>query len=372
MTPISSASESQPAVSRRGWLKTLAVSSTATLLPGSLRAIGAAKSNKGMILQRRCKPTLTPVGLNHDDTLRLVLRDGRPWEMTLLKTSAEVTERQYARYGYHDAGHESGDISAYAFECDLRINGKEHHLRREVGTQAAFYEPWEIDGVRIWFDAVSCAFKAKGGFMVEKDWRAGLLCKPDHEARFAVQQADLPICPEPLRSWYPNETGRIDIRQCYNGEDCWMGPYGGAAAHAGLDINMKAGTILSAPISFDDHYLCKSIAAGFNNNSWRGVRRWPDGSEWWLQSAHLIQMLVPERTPLKAGTAYSTTAGVRVGRHEHTHFVFRVLDQGGDYFLDPWILFREMYSDSRAGRTGGALTAGVQTRSSGLGHFPDT
>src|SRR5437763_1313242 len=84
---------------------------------------------------------------------------------------------------------------------------------------------------------------------------------------------------------------------------------------------------------------CHATTAGFNNNRWRGVRRWPDGSEWWLQTHHLIQMLVPERTPLKAGTPYATTAGVFVGAHEHTHFMFRVMDQGGEYWLDPWILF---------------------------------
>jgi len=58
-------------------------------------------------------------------------------------------------------------------------------------------------------------------------------------------------------------------------------------------------------------------------------------------------MLVPERTALKAGTRYATTAGVLAGSHEHTHFMFRVLDQGGDYPLDPWILFWEMFRQRR-------------------------
>ncbi|MCX8035840.1 MAG: hypothetical protein N3D11_02065 [Candidatus Sumerlaeia bacterium] len=144
-----------------------------------------------------------------------------------------------------------------------------------------------------------------------------------------------------------HDAGRIDIRDCYNGEDCWMGPYNGGAAHCGLDINMKAGTVLTAPISFDTHYLFNSVAAGFNNNRWRGVRHWPDGSEWWLQSHHLIRMLVPERTTLAAGTPYATTAGVMVGAHEHTHFVFRIHEQGGDYLLDPWILFWEIFRCQR-------------------------
>ena len=286
-------------------------------------------------MQRRAKPTLTPFGLNHSETLRFILHDGGAWEMTLLKTSAEVVQRK------------GSGITAYAFDCDVEINGKAHNLRREVGTQASFYEPWEIDGVRLWFDAASCAFKDDGGFMLEKDAGLGFLCKPNHKARFAVQEATMSICPEPIKPWYPNESGRIDIHDCYNGEDCWMGPFEGKSAHCGLDINMKAGTTLTAPIAFDDHYLFNHTAAGFNNNRWRGVRRWRDGSEWWLQTHHLIQMLVPERTALKAGTSYATSAGVFVGAHQHTHFMFRVLEQGGDYLLDPWILFWEIFRRQR-------------------------
>ncbi|MCX5682456.1 MAG: hypothetical protein NT049_02070 [Planctomycetota bacterium] len=335
-----------PAATRRRFLKVLAVSAAALAWPRRGRAADGQDAGKGRVVERKAKPTLTPFGLNHNDTLRFTLRDGRAWEMTLLGTSAEVTQR-------------ARGISAYAFDCDLRVNGTPRHLRREVGTQASFYEPWEIDGVRLWFDAAACAFKEAGGFMLEKDWLGGLVCQPPHKARFAVQEAALPICPEPLKPWYPNETGQINIRDCYNGEDCWMGPYEGTSAHCGLDINMKAGTILSAPIAFDDHYYFNTTEAGFNNNRWRGVRRWPDGSQWWLQSHHLIRMLVPERTPLAAGAPYATTAGVHIGSHEHTHFIFRVLEQGGDYLLDPWILFREM-RDGRAAQAIGAVLSLVQ------------
>ncbi len=302
------------------------------------------------MLLRASKPTLTPFGLHHGESLRFTLRSGAVWEMTLLDTSAEVIARDYARYGNPDTGHGTGDISAYAFSCAVRINGHDYTLRREVGTQASFYEPWEIDGLHLWFDAAACIFTQAGGFMVEKDWRGGLLCAPDHAARFVVQEADLPLCPEPLHPWYPNPTGRLDIRDCYHGEDCWMGPYGGIAAHCGLDINMPAGTVLTAPLSCDDHCLIRSTAAGYNNNRWRGRRRWPDGSEWWLETAHQIEMLAPERTPLAAGRPYATAAGVFVGNFEHTHFNFRVIEQGGDYMLDPWILFWEIF---RQGTTDG-------------------
>ena len=295
------------------------------------------------VFYRTAKPTLTPIGLNHGDALRFTLSDGREWEMELVSTSAEVTARNYAAHKYSDSGHEGGDISAYAFYCDISINGRKLSLHREVGTQKSFYEPVEVDGVRIWFDAASCAFKDSGGFMAEKDWRSGLICKPSQHARFALQESTRSICPEPLHMWYPNKSRRLDIADCYNGEDCWMGPYNGAGAHGGLDVNMPAGTVLSAPITFDNHYLFNSTASGFNNNRWRGIRRWQDGSEWWLQTHHQIDMLVPERTPLAAGTPYATTAGVWVGSHEHTHFVFRIIEQGGDYLLDPWILLGETF-----------------------------
>ena len=103
----------------------------------------------------------------------------------------------------------------------------------------------------------------------------------------------MPICPEPLHPWYPNESGMLHIGDCYNGEDCWMGPYGGAAAHCGLDINMQAGTVLTTPFALDDQYLYNAVASGFTNNRWRGRRRWPDGSTWWVQTHHLIDMLLP-------------------------------------------------------------------------------
>lgn len=296
-----------------------------------------------MILERAAKETLTPFGLNKGDTLRFRLGGG-VWEMTLLSTRSEVTARGFT--AYHDPGHAHGDISAYAFDADVRINGREHTLRREVGTQASFYEPWEIDGVRLWFDAAACAFKDRGGFIEEKDWKTACLCKPAHETRFAAQRADLAICPEPLHPWYPNPERQISIRNCYHGEDCWMGPYNGGAAHCGLDINMPAGTVLTAPISFDDHYLAHSTAAGFGNNRWRGVRRWPDGSQWQLQTSHLIAMLAPEHTPLPRGAQYATAAGTAVGMHEHTHFSFRVFEQGGEYLLDPWILFWAAFRDA--------------------------
>ncbi len=300
-----------------------------------------------MLLQRKIKPTITPCLLDPGDTLQLTLSSGRIWEMSLKEATATVVSRGFDRY--HDGGHASGDITVYAFEAVVTINGTEHLMRREVGSDASFYEPWHIDGVRVWFDAAACTYKDAGGFMEEKDWRSETICKPQRLTRWAVQEEGKSICPATLHDWYPNPSGRLSIQDCYTGEDCWMGPYNGGAAHGGLDINMPAGTLLSTPIDLDDHYLFHSAAAGFNNNRWIGSRRWPDGSDWQLTTSHLIEMTVKERTPLAAGTPYATTAGTRVGQREHTHFKWRVNEQGGSYWLDPWIMLYETWEQRKTG-----------------------
>ncbi len=295
-----------------------------------------------MELRRSAKPSLTPIELNHEDTLCFRLSDETVWEMLLLDTGAEVVERKYAQ---KCAPSEEGDISVYAFWARVVINGQEHELRREVGTQQSFYEPWELDGVHLWFDAADAAFSARGGFMQEKDWLSGQICQPRKRARFAVQEANRSVCPEPVALWYTNPELSLNIEDCYRGEDCWMGPYNGAKAHGGLDINMPAGTFLFAPINFDNQFYFNSLNAGYANNRWRGVRRWPDSSQWMLQSHHLISLQVEQNRPLNRGEFYATTAGVLPGAREHTHFVFRVIEQEGEYLLDPWILFWQMFRD---------------------------
>lgn len=155
------------------------------------------------------------------------------------------------------------------------------------------------------------------------------------------------VCPERTAWWYPEKKDHIDVRQCYRGEDVWMGPYNGTGAHGGLDINMRSGTPLFAPIDFDDHYLFDSLKKGNNNNRWRGVRKWKNGATWWLHAHHLNKMVLPEHTPLPRGRKYAKTAGVHIGVKEHTHFVFRVFEKGQSYWIDPWILFWQTFRDNQ-------------------------
>ena len=182
--------------------------------------------------------------------------------------------------------------------------------------------------------------------MIEKDFLTGIVCMPQNDARFVIQDASASICPEPMHSWWEGADGDLRIEYCYNGEDCWMGPYGGAFAHCGLDINMPAGSVLYAPISFDTQYYHASLAAGFINNRWHGFRTW-DGNVVWRQSAaHIIEPLVPEHIKLDKGNAYATSAGTAIGMHEHTHFNLQITESGGSYFLDPWILFWQIFRDN--------------------------
>lgn len=304
------------------------------------------------MFEKHARPTLTPVELNHGETLRFVLRNGARTDITLRNTGWEVVSSTLMdpaallaappkAVGNEHVGRE-GAITVYRFFCELEINGRPHVLEREVPSQKSFYEPWVIDGTRIWFDAISSMFQSDGGFLLEKDAAHGVPCRPLKKARFALQDATLDICPEPLHPWLPPEYGVVKIENCYRGEDCWMGTYNGIHAHGGLDINHPAGTPLYVPVDLDDQFYFNSLATGANNNRWRGIRRWDDGSEWIIQAHHMTALTVPEHTPLKRGTQFALGGGVLSGYADHSHFVFRIAEGGASWFLDPWILFWRM------------------------------
>ncbi len=303
-----------------------------------------------MKIERSYKSTMTPFELNCGDELVYTRRNGATVTIELLKTDAVILEREYGRYDY---GNTQGEISVYGFSCILRVDGKEIEIHREVGSQACFYKPVQIDGIHLWLDAVKCIFDTSfdhhisgGGFLVEKDFLGGHVCMPRQDARFVIQDAEASVCPEVMDFWCELPHGKPRIEDCYNGEDCWMGPYGGAFAHCGLDINMPAGSLLYAPVDLDMQYYHTTLAAGFNNNRWHGFRHWKDNSIWRISTSHLIEALVPEYGPVMRGEAYATTAGTAVGAHQHTHFNFHVTELGGSYFLDPWILFWQMLRDN--------------------------
>ncbi|MFO7897454.1 MAG: PKD domain-containing protein [Planctomycetota bacterium] len=287
------------------------------------------------MLDLTAQDTLTAVELNRGEGFRFTLRSGEVRELVLEDTDAEVLLTSCAdpRVEEPDGG------TILRFTCRVRVDGRPMTLERVVCSQASFYEPYVIDGVRIWFDAVQDLFD----LVVERHGP----CRPTRRARFAVQDATLAICPQEMGPWCPMSENRIDVADCYNGDDPWMGPYLGASAHGGMDINHPRGTPLWAPIDFDDsRYLCR-VARGARNNRWWGVRHWPDGSTWVLGTYHLIRLLVPEHRPIRAGTQYAETAGVHVGSHDHTHFYFMIKQRGQIFRLDPWILFWQIFENNR-------------------------
>jgi hypothetical protein len=297
--------------------------------------VAAATPAKARVLQRAAKDTITPIELDWGDELKFKLRNGDLRKLKLVKTEARIVEGSRL------------NVKRYAFTASFELDGEALKIERVVPAQESFYEPVVMRGMRLWLDAVSDIFQADGGFMLEKDAGIGIVCQPKRKARLAVNDLRDRICPEKLVWWYPEKGDRLDVRNCYRGEDVWMGPYDGKLAHGGLDINMKSGTPLHAPIDFDDQFLFNSLAAGHNNNRWRGIRRWPNGSVWWLQAHHLNKMVAPERTPLKQGALYAETAGVHIGAREHSHFAWRITEEGEDYWLDPWIFFWQTFQDHK-------------------------
>ena len=318
-----------------------------------LIAAGPGVAGQGQVIERRANDTLTALELDRGDTLKFTLPNGQPQTLVLEDTTAGIIERV-----------EPGGI-VYHFTCRIRIDGHPMTLRRYVCSQEAFYEPYVVNGMRIWPDIVKDVFDL---IPVRYPKKGNLQCLPRKAARFALQDATLSICPQRTRPWHPSERNFIDCKDNYNGDDCYLGPYLGRACHVGMDINHPKGDPLFAPIDFDDQCFFNSLAAGHDNNRWRGVRRWPNGDVWALQSHHLIKLLVPEHTPLSAGTKYATTAGVHVGSHEHTHYEFKIghnpdremtLEDFDDQseaaqqdpaviHLDPWIVFRQTFEDRRA------------------------
>jgi hypothetical protein len=296
-----------------------------------------------MIVPRKAKDTLTAVELFTKDVLEFTLLDGTVRRITVLDTGAEIMETTLEELKVEV----NAAVTTYRFWCDIGVDGETHRLEREVGTQKSFYEPWEIAGIRLWLDAVDDIFDfvlETHGFCRLGESRSAHQ-PPRMNVRFALQDASARICPETLHPWCPLPNGGLKIEMCYRGEDCWMGAYNGASAHAGLDINHPAGTPLWAPIDLDTHYLYNRVEHGYNNNRWIGTRRWENGAEWILMAAHMIDLTAPEHRPLAKGTKYANGAGVCSGAAEHSHFIFRIYDYGTIIPLDAWILFWQMYRD---------------------------
>jgi len=295
-------------------------------------------------ITKDARPTLTAVEMDRGDELVYTLAAGDTRRLKLLDTAARVTHTTLETPKVQ----QSGAVTNYEFTATLEVDGRPHTLWREVATQRSFYEPWILDGMAVYLDAADAIFE----FLTEEHGD----CRPRKAARLGVHEAGAGVCPDLLHPWCPLPPGGLNIRDCYNGEDCWLGAYFGAAAHGGLDLNHPAGTPIFAPFEIDEHGLFNTTYDGHNNNRWRGRHTWPDGSTWVVQVHHLIGYLNHDvqGRPLAAGEQMARGAGVGVGGHEHSHFVFAVIEPGETFedriLLDPWILFRQMYIDQHGRR----------------------
>ncbi len=283
------------------------------------------------------KDTLSAIELDRGDVLRFALKNGEERTLELVHTSARVLFTTLKQIKHPEPG--AGTL--FEMSAEIKFDGQLVTLRRYVASQEAFYEPYVINGVRLWFDAV-------GDIQEFLNFNHGD-CRPNKHARFALQDATLRICPEELLPWFPGERRFIDIADTYNGDDCWLGPYFGADAHGGLDVNQPIGTVNFTPLRLDDHYYFHSLARGQNNNRWRGVRNWSNGEVWKIQTHHLLSILTPEHTPMAAGDPIGLAAGIRIGEHPHSHYNFKVRPAAteGDIDLDPWILFWQIFEDAK-------------------------
>lgn len=287
------------------------------------------------LIEHRAGETLAAVEMDQGDTLHFTLGNGERRTLVVESTEARVvlTNLPQLKKGFH-----AGE-TIYEMSCRVRVDGHRMTMRRYVPVQQSFYEPHVINGMRIWFDGVRDIEK-----FLNDNHGGGL---PRKDVRFAVQDMTLPICPQTIRPWYPNSENSIDVVDSYNANDVWMGPYQGADLHGGLDINMPIGTPLWAPIDFDTQFYFNSLKMGQNNNRWRGVRTWDNGQRWVLQAHHIVQLLVPQNTPLKQNTHYAEAAGVLTGSHAHSHFVFKVGADGNETALDAWIIFWQIFESNK-------------------------
>lgn len=303
-----------------------------------LRGVARVRYDPVMVRCQKLPDRLVAVELNHGEGVDLTRRDGTMCRLVVRETSAWVTDTTLPL----PLQETRGAVTNYRFHAVLEVDGCPIHIERVVASQESFYEPATVAGLVIYLDAVNAIFD----FLHETHGP----CRPRAACRLAIHDASCRLCPQPVHPFCPLPEGGLRIEQCYNGEDCWLGAYYGAAAHGGLDINHPAGTPIFAPLDIHDHYLFDAVSRGANNNRWRGVHRWPDGGEWHVQCHHLISLSVDEHTFLRAGQTIASGAGVWIGDHPHSHFAFRIRDvdedgQVSESTLDPWILFRQMYAD---------------------------
>lgn len=328
-------------------LFTLLISAT------SLTLLAESNANQNLI-KRETKSTLTPVELNISETLSYRLGNGQVRTMELLSTDARVIITNHNKL----CTPKSGGGTLYHIACNLLVDGQPMTMERYIGSQESFYEPYVINGMRIWFDGVADAFDK--GIVTEEHGR----CKPGKAARFAITDMTGRICPEIVFSLYDNPQGFIDIADTYNGDNCWMGAYSGFQAHGGMDVNLPPGVPNYTPFAVDRQFL-REYKQGFYNTSWHGFREWDNGDIWQIEIAHVINVLYPKNAPIEGGIPFVEASGVGNRHVHHSHYNFDITtgNPKQEILLDPWILFWQAFEDNK--EKTGAIKAAMMPFSPG-------
>ena len=289
-----------------------------------------------MLIGKKAKNTITPIEMNIGDTIVFTLLNGFTNKIELISSNSTIVEtnKKDLTTDYPAGG------TLLRIDASVLINGFPMNLRRFIGSQESFYEPYVINGMQLWFDAAKCIFD-----IIQENHGE---CKPKKDVRFVLADATMPVCPEELSNWCElYGQNKIDIADCYDADDCYLGAYYGASAHGGLDINHPEGTPIYAPFRLDDQYYFNSLKNGDKNNRWRGVRHWNGETTWVIQVHHTGIPLVDEYIPIENGTEIAKGAMVFVGSHNHSHFVFKIYEDGYEYIVDPWILFHQMFINAK-------------------------
>ncbi|MGF1586325.1 MAG: PKD domain-containing protein [Bacteroidales bacterium] len=303
------------------------------------------------------KETITPVELNYGETVRYTRKGGSAVTIQLLSTSANILYTNRDKIPLEESGNDRGNMYRarllYEITADVRVNGFPMTMRKYVGSQESLYEPYVINGVRIWFDAVSDLFEQDGGFLNtarDADGRGNLISDddtPNKKARFVLHDMSSRICPGEIHAWFKDGDQRddnfiykdnfIDIGRSFNGDDVYLGAYLGGESHGALDVNMAMNSVMYAPFDLDTQ---EGIRAA-------GTKSWPDGSVWAINTGHIIEKYVPDNTPVKGGTPYGRGARRGCWWHPHAHFGFEILESGIRYDIDPWIIFWQHFEDNK-------------------------
>jgi len=290
----------------------------------------------GAIIDLKSKSTVTVVELNKGDIINFTLKSGRIVTLKLVESSCNVL---FTNLNLPSKSSNDG-FSVFKMDCIFNIDEQEMRMVRYAPAQESFYEPYVVNGLRIWFDAV----KSLSEYFNENHGE----CLPGKDVRIVLQDATSAICPEKIGNWCLIPNDYLDVKNCYRGDDTWLGPWNGTDLHGGLDIDMPSNAPLWAPLSLDNNYYFNTVTAGQNNNRWRSFKYWDNGDTWIMQTHHVNQLIVPELQSIPKGTKYAYSAGTCAWASTHTHFFFRIVESDKtEYNADPWILFWQIFENKK-------------------------